>query len=66
MSLYPPCRRLRPLLHRLSRRRPDHRPGGADRAGVASVSSPSGILKVDVTLNPEGRVGYAVSSRASQ
>ena len=28
---------------------------------VASVSSPSGTLKVDVTLNPEGRVGYTVS-----
>ena len=28
---------------------------------VASTSSPSGTLKVDVTLNPEGRVGYAVS-----
>jgi alpha-glucosidase len=28
---------------------------------VASASSPSGILKVEVTLNPEGRVGYRVS-----
>ena len=28
---------------------------------VASVSSPSGTLKVDVTLNPEGRVGYSIS-----
>ena len=28
---------------------------------VASAASPSGTLKVDVTLNPEGRVGYAVS-----
>src|SRR5581483_6089480 len=28
---------------------------------VASASSPSGTLKVDVTLNPEGRVGYQVS-----
>ena len=28
---------------------------------VASVSSPSGTIKVDVTLNPEGRVGYQVS-----
>lgn len=28
---------------------------------VASVKSPAGTLKVDVTVNPEGRVGYAVS-----
>ena len=28
---------------------------------VASATSPSGTLKVDVTLNPEGRIGYAVS-----
>ena len=28
---------------------------------VASVSSPSGTLTVDITLNPEGRVGYRVS-----
>ncbi len=28
---------------------------------VASASSPSGTIKVDVLLNPEGRVGYAVS-----
>ena len=28
---------------------------------VASAASPSGTLEVDVTLNPEGRVGYAVS-----
>jgi alpha-glucosidase len=28
---------------------------------VASVRSPSGTLKVDVTLNPEGRAGYSVS-----
>ena len=28
---------------------------------VASSTSPSGTLKVDVTLNPEGRVGYAVT-----
>jgi len=28
---------------------------------VASVKSPAGTLRVDVTLNPEGRVGYAVS-----
>ena len=28
---------------------------------VASATSPSGTLKVDVTLNPEGRVGYIVS-----
>jgi alpha-glucosidase len=27
---------------------------------VASVASPSGQLKVDVTLNPDGRVGYQV------
>src|SRR5574338_372838 len=30
---------------------------------VASVSSPSGTLTVEVTLNPEGRVGYRVSRR---
>ncbi|HEX7930871.1 MAG TPA: glycoside hydrolase family 97 catalytic domain-containing protein, partial [Sphingomicrobium sp.] len=30
---------------------------------VASVKSPSGTLKVDVTLNPEGRVGYDVSRK---
>jgi alpha-glucosidase len=28
---------------------------------VASASSPSGTLKVDMTINPEGRVGYQVS-----
>jgi len=28
---------------------------------VASESSPSGTIKVEVTLNPEGRVGYRVS-----
>lgn len=28
---------------------------------VASAASPSGTIKVDVTLNPEGRVGYVVS-----
>ncbi len=28
---------------------------------VAGASSPSGTLKVDVTINPEGRVGYQVS-----
>ena len=28
---------------------------------VASAASPSGDIKVDVTLNPEGRVGYQVS-----
>jgi alpha-glucosidase len=28
---------------------------------VASVASPSGQLKVDVTLNPDGRVGYQVT-----
>lgn len=28
---------------------------------VASASSPSGTLKVDVSLNPEGRIGYSVS-----
>ena len=28
---------------------------------IASVKSPAGTLRVDVTLNPEGRVGYAVS-----
>ena len=28
---------------------------------VASASSPSGALKVEVTLNPEGRVGYLVT-----
>ena len=28
---------------------------------VAIASSPSGTLKVEVTLNPEGRVGYRVS-----
>jgi alpha-glucosidase len=28
---------------------------------VATAQSPSGTLKVDVTLNPEGRVGYRVS-----
>lgn len=28
---------------------------------VASVKSPAGTIKVDVTVNPEGRVGYAVS-----
>src|SRR6202008_139617 len=27
---------------------------------IASVSSPSGTLKVDVTLSPEGRAGYQV------
>ena len=30
-------------------------------AVVASTSSPSGTLAVEVTLNPEGRVGYRVS-----
>jgi len=30
-------------------------------AVVASASSPSGTIKVQVTLNPEGRVGYQVS-----
>ena len=39
---------------------------GVDQAvqksdAVASVSSPSGRLTVEVTLNPEGRVGYRVS-----
>jgi alpha-glucosidase len=39
---------------------------GVDQApqksdALASVSSPSGILTVDITLNPEGRVGYRVS-----
>src|SRR5687768_13976650 len=28
---------------------------------VASVSSPGGVLTVDLTINGEGRVGYAVS-----
>ncbi|HJR82889.1 MAG TPA: glycoside hydrolase family 97 N-terminal domain-containing protein, partial [Sphingomicrobium sp.] len=28
---------------------------------VANASSPSGTLTVEVTLNPEGRVGYRVS-----
>jgi alpha-glucosidase len=28
---------------------------------VATASSPSGTMKVDVLLNPEGRVGYSVS-----
>ena len=28
---------------------------------VASASSPSGTIKVDVLLNPEGRAGYAIS-----
>jgi alpha-glucosidase len=28
---------------------------------VASASSPSGTLKVEITLSPEGRVGYVVS-----
>ena len=27
---------------------------------VASASSPSGTLKVEVTLNPDGRLGYQV------
>src|SRR5688500_6230967 len=28
---------------------------------VASASSPGGVLTVDITINGEGRVGYAVS-----
>lgn len=32
----------------------------AGSQSVASASSPSGTLKVDVTLSPEGRVGYTV------
>ena len=28
---------------------------------VASVTSPGGVLSVDITINGEGRVGYAVS-----
>ena len=33
---------------------------------VASADSQSKIVHVDVTLNPEGRVGYIVSRRASR
>jgi len=33
----------------------------AGSKSVASVSSPSGALKVDITISPEGRVGYTVS-----
>ena len=33
---------------------------------VAGVKSPAGTLRVDVTLNPEGRVGYAVSREGKQ
>ena len=33
----------------------------AGSQSVASASSPSGTLRVDVTLSPEGRVGYVVS-----
>ncbi len=33
----------------------------AGSQSVASVSSPSGTLKVEVTLSPEGRAGYKVS-----
>lgn len=33
----------------------------AGSQSVASVSSPSGTLKIDVTLSPEGRAGYRVS-----
>ena len=32
---------------------------------VASASSPSGALTVEVTLNPEGRVGYRVSRQGN-
>ncbi|WP_246444151.1 glycoside hydrolase family 97 N-terminal domain-containing protein [Sphingomonas sediminicola] len=33
----------------------------AGSRAVAGVDSPSGTIHVDVTLNPEGRVGYKVS-----
>ena len=33
----------------------------AGSRAVARVDSPSGTIHVDVTLNPEGRVGYKVS-----
>jgi alpha-glucosidase len=35
----------------------------AGSRSVASASSPSGVLKIDVTLSPEGRVGYTVSRK---
>ncbi|HET7817061.1 MAG TPA: glycoside hydrolase family 97 protein [Sphingomicrobium sp.] len=34
---------------------------GVATAAVASAASPSGTLRVEVTLNPEGRVGYRLS-----
>ena len=35
--------------------------GAASAATVATVSSPGNVLKVDVSINDEGRPGYAVS-----
>ena len=61
MSLF----RLVAALCSASWRRPAAAQGVAQAAPqsqvVASAVSPSGDIKVDVTLNPEGRVGYQVS-----
>src|SRR5262245_2373189 len=35
----------------------------ARAADVASVASPGGVLKVTLSLNGEGRIGYAVSRK---